>query len=925
MMPILRSKQMVSNSQPNNAYTDAPNLHASLLLGSLQLLFWLFFHPSAWRNHVTRFEPPLRPIFGLAELSRDQWRHPEIRRILVMGYGILPMLAGFLLGLSLWLLGVSGQDVLLSVAIGIVSGIGLGMTSSLIVGTSVGIIAGLATSVGVGFGAGIWLMLDLGTRNPPTGRPIDILIDTLIFAIAFGIFFGISENLIREKTTLIRHPKQRFTSLKQVASMSLGIVLSGLIIFPVGFGLVSGRVDILVLSLGVIFMAGLAVGWGRSPVAGVIIAGAIALGLYFAFIASPGFSLLGPILFCATLAPVYILFERLAGPLPAAIICALGGGGGWVASTIAVGNSDLWLLFPVSLLIIAFGLTVFRWRPILLYPLESVWNNLLRYADESRTAAQPAYLRWHTAFWDESQRFPLFGLEEHLLLILERNPTEGQAALEYLSTSPQRWAAQAAQIELEACWLESCTEIAVIGSIHRSLSAGELTGPASALLRSFSRISRDVMAALQQGSAYNQRLALSSIEDRLDALLRELTRSSERYAIRFRPIATSWRKVIAVHRRDLAKAVELRQEIDSPYIVGLPLTEQQEIFVGRTNISARIEQLMLDRHRPPLLLYGQRRMGKTSLLNNLGRLLPSTIVPLFIDLQGPASKAQDYTSFFYNIARAMIDTAQRQRNLTLPRLPRERLATDPFTYFDEWVDEVEEVLGDHTALVTLDEFEALESAIDRGNLDGETLWGMMRYIIQHRPRFKILLTSSQTLEEFQRWSSYLINVQVVHISYLNEDETLQLIERPVRNFPLRYQPEASQRVLELTRGHPFLVQLLCSEIVALKNEQSPKARRLTSVADVETILPEVLQRGSLFFADIERNQITPSGLNLLRFLAKQGEGAIVSEASLADHIKQPPPIFEKTLKHLRRRELIEAQDGGYRFQVELIRRWFAQT
>ena len=48
-------------------------------------------------------------------------------------------------------------------------------------------------------------------------------------------------------------------------------------------------------------------------------------------------------------------------------------------------------------------------------------------------------------------------------------------------------------------------------------------------------------------------------------------------------------------------------------------------------------------------------LGKTSLLNNLGRLLPSTIVPLFIDLQGPASRASDHAGLLYNLARAMAD------------------------------------------------------------------------------------------------------------------------------------------------------------------------------------------------------------------------------------------------------------------------------
>jgi hypothetical protein len=464
--------------------------------------------------------------------------------------------------------------------------------------------------------------------------------------------------------------------------------------------------------------------------------------------------------------------------------------------------------------------------------------------------------------------------------------------------------------------------VEAIGGIQFKLGGGELSGPASALLRSFSRLSQDVMAALQQTSAYNQRLALNAVEDRLDSLLRELTRSSERYALRFRPIAGQWRRILAVRAQELAQTVESRQEIDNPYVIGVPLTEQQEIFVGRTDVSTRIEQLLLDRHRSPLLLYGQRRMGKTSLLNNLGRLLPSTIVPLFVDLQGPASRAVDYTGFLYNVGRGIITSARRQRNLSLPRLDRERLGVDPFTHFDEWLDEIEEVLGENTALLAFDEFEALETPLAEGRFNEATLLGMFRNLIQHRVRFKMLLTGSHTLNEFHRWASYLINVQTVHISYLNEMEARLLVEQPVKGFALQYEAEACERVLSLSRGHPFLVQLLCAEVVGLKNEQAPAVRRWADVADVEAAAGEALKRGSFFFADIERNQVDALGLAVLRFMAAQGEGAIIDQTNLARHFADE---LEEVLGLLVRRELVEMVNGGYRFQVELIRRWFAQV
>ncbi|MEW5959766.1 MAG: hypothetical protein AB1801_18730, partial [Chloroflexota bacterium] len=74
------------------------------------------------------------------------------------------------------------------------------------------------------------------------------------------------------------------------------------------------------------------------------------------------------------------------------------------------------------------------------------------------------------------------------------------------------------------------------------------------------------------------------------------------------------------------------------------------------------------------------------------------------------------------------------------------------------------------------------------------------------------------------------------------------------------------------------------------------------------------------FLDIQHNQAGATGLAVLRFLAGQGEGAVVSRDSLARCA--PSADLDQALARLSRRELIEGVDGGYRFQVELIRRWF---
>jgi len=908
-------------------YSDEPALTRNLLLGSWRLLFWLFFHPAAWRAHVASIDPQLSPDFCIAELNGRHLRRFVFWRLLIMLFMAWPFLLLLLIWLGLWLMGLTATGI----ALGLIVGVGVAVLASLAASLVGSLAMGTAVGLGTGIVTGIAAGLVLGEASTPltatTNFSFDLALGTVI-GLASGLSGGLAYGVTVGVTGRLRDPAPAYSLPRQVSGVVIGLLVGmagGFIVGGLTASWLAG------LALGAPFA--LAIGWrtqswrrGLMWGAALSLTAALAMGLAL----SPAEAGMVGVLFAvlrlgatmlALFALPYVLAERVAGPWAGALAGTLGAGSGLfllVSTTESYGPIVLFALVGILL-----GLTLAWWRPVVLYPFTAAWNVVLLRLDERRLPqGRPSLIRWHSAFWDELQRLPLVGLDTHILLLLDYDREEGTAVMDYLSHGRQRWAAQAAQIETDARQLEQCHDIHAIGDVQRTLAAGELSGPASALLRSFSRISRDVDAAQRQESAYNQRLALNAVEDRLDGLLRELTRSSERYAERFRPIAAAWREVVSAANQRMVAEAELRQEIDSPYIIGVPLTEQQEIFVGRADISARIEQLLLDRRQPPLLLYGQRRVGKTSLLNNLGRLLPSTIIPLFVDLQGPATRASDDAGFLYNLARAMSRSA-RQRDLLLPKLTRDMLAADPFSHFEEWLDEVEAMLDGSLALLMLDEFEVLADALDKGRFDEVTVLGMLRHLIQHRGRFKVLLSGSHTLDEFQRWAGYLINVQVVHISYLSPAETRQLVTQPVAAFALRYEAAAVERIIALTRGHPFLVQLLCAEIVALKNEQPPDMRRLARVTDVETAVSPALQHGSFFFADIEQNQVDPVGREVLRLMAAHDEGEATPRRELVAFVPSLMAL-EESLLHLQQRELIEAVDGGYAFQVDLVRRWFAE-
>ena len=789
-------------------YTHAPEKHPNFILGSLQLLFWLFFRPQAWQNHINNIVDNLD--YESTDRQAVKLRNNELWKLSLQVNFVTPIFTAFML---LSALGLPLDRV--------AYGLAVGLPISLVFGPVISLVVDLLTFLHDG---------RIHVENKQ-------LVMILVVSLATGA---------------------------QSTGLAVGLAIS------VAFGL-----------KGIIFGILIGVGGG--------VRGSMAYGI------------------------AYKALVNLAGG-------------------VVEGLAEI--MVEILAYFVALGIDL--WQPILTYPFLTLFHILLYNLDKKFIGRELSFLRWHSAFWDEYQFIPFIGLGRHLVRVTEQNPDEGKAAIEYLNNSLQRWtvkvaerAVQAAeieqQIELDAQHLERSNEVRSIRDVHHNLVIGEQEGKASPILRIFSRISEDVDGALNQRSNYNQRQALIATADRLNANLQDLTRSSNKYAHRFRPIAKSWYEIITNHIEKLAKEVELRQEINDPYILAIPLTQREEIFGGRDDTGNRIEQLILDRRRPPLLLYGQRRMGKTSLLYNLGKLLPNTIIPMFVDLQGAPSSANNYTGFLYNLARGMITSAKKEA-VTLPPLTRETLKDDPFTCFDEWLDRVEEVLEQNTALLMLDEFEVLDSAITKGRFDEQDVLGMLRHLIQHRPRFKVMLAGSHTIEEYQRWASYLINVQVVHISYLEEKSARKLIEHPIEDFMLRYDTDAVERVLKFTRCHPFLVQLLCSEIVAYKNEQDPSVRRLATLDDVEAAVTEALNSGSFFFADIQNNQVNAVGLDILRFMAARGEGEIVNKNTILQEVSG---ASESDFQKLLQRELIEKvkneeEGDGYRFQVELIRRWFAR-
>ncbi|EDN68540.1 conserved hypothetical protein, membrane [Beggiatoa sp. PS] len=672
---------------------DENLLPKSSVLASLIIINWLIFKPSAWRHYVNQIDTNLSPDFALADLTSYHWQHPALRKLLYLGHGLWSLWSSGTVLLLLWLWGVPDEALFLVSCYALFFTLIGGILGSLIVSITFGIMAG---AVG-----GILLSLPIGLIgiNEYANEIENLLVFSMaeniaiavmlnisdlqmssenidprtLWTVCLGIFVASQAGSIMDRTTKMAYSYPKYRQMGGIVvagfiSVITIFFIAGLvgILAPSAAWMQTGTMYVLIYDGFIITVFGLSIvliwglqtqRWGQSLLLGI--GTCLFLGLFtllkneFNLFVSLKPFLIGihggienAMLYMLLFAFPYLLAKYIANRWAGVIAGIFGSAGIYIVFALFMGHYPLHFILLPTLLALLLGLSFVWWRPLLFYPFEAAWNLLLYRADEKRGKHQNNLLNWHSAFWDEHQYLPLYGLENYLVIIAERNPAQGKAAIDYLSSTRQKWAAKEAQIELDARQLENCSKVNEISNAHHHLAAGELKGPASSLLRSFSRLSRDTQVALAQESNYNQRLALDAVEERLNGLLRELTRSSEPYALRFRPIVETWRETITDYAQTLTEAVESRQEIINPYVIGIPLTEHQEIFVGRSDISERIERLLLDARCPPLLLYGQRRTGKTSLLNNLGKLLPWQIIPLFVDLQGPTSLAKDLAGFF---------------------------------------------------------------------------------------------------------------------------------------------------------------------------------------------------------------------------------------------------------------------------------------
>ena len=360
----------------------------------------------------------------------------------------------------------------------------------------------------------------------------------------------------------------------------------------------------------------------------------------------------------------------------------------------------------------------------------------------------------------------------------------------------------------------------------------------------------------------------------------------------------------------------------NPYIAGNPVGNSP-VFVGRRNILQQVQNLVCRPFENAIILYGQRRMGKTSILQKLAIELPQkgAYYPIFFDL---LEKSQwNYSQLLQELANKISDTFGQ----AIPDL-----GTDIQTTFERWLHNLLNNQFANASLVLLfDEFDALATP-ESEQVSTKFFPFLRRLLDKEKTRFNAIFVIGGLPEELMSAALPLVEKNQKNqlpISFLEQQETDQLINLSY----IQWEDEARKKIWQLTSGHPFFTQRLCSDIlnsIYESHQDSYSTEFSVKVDDVNIAIPKTLAASDNIFEWFwsslpPTERLVASALSMAKKEQPMTEKQLEEQLSKANvsikigELKKAPYI-------LCQKDLIEeVEKDKFYFKAKLWRVWIAKN
>jgi len=352
----------------------------------------------------------------------------------------------------------------------------------------------------------------------------------------------------------------------------------------------------------------------------------------------------------------------------------------------------------------------------------------------------------------------------------------------------------------------------------------------------------------------------------------------------------------------------------NPYIIGRPI-DYRDLLFGRESIFQLIQK-NLQQSQQLLLLYGQRRIGKSSIMLSIPQQLAELNEFVFVTFNLSFCSQQPWSSILAALAQAIVDNLELETSISPPTTRELELEINIFER--QFLPQVYQQLENKNLVLLLDEFDALISQ-DLESSAVETfikkIFCRLSEITKRNNKLFIVISIGEHLASTLNILKIFEDVPKIEIGLLDKDSTKKLITKPAQGV-LEYEEEAIKAIFNLSAGHPYCTQIICFAIFSRAREKN--SFKITS-ADVEIIVDTAIEIGEaglswfwyafsipekVVFSAIAQAQET--GQDYLKLLEIQG-------------IDAKNQLINQARKQLVDNGFLDAT--GEKIKVELVRRW----
>lgn len=396
--------------------------------------------------------------------------------------------------------------------------------------------------------------------------------------------------------------------------------------------------------------------------------------------------------------------------------------------------------------------------------------------------------------------------------------------------------------------------------------------------------------------------------------------------------------------------------IENPYAPmadGGPVPVDSNMFYGRQTFIGNIVSAFKRTPSKQIIIYGQKRCGKSSVLFHLKDVLQKegSFFCVCFSLGDIIQNLSEY-SFYYKIISSIKDELEswewdnpdkKTPEFSIPTLTqfKEEDLDNPLNTFTKYIRLFKyscnrtEGWHENNLVIMIDEFTYLYTGIKSGKIS-DSIMKQWKAITQNpKTQFSVVLVGQDVIPSFKK-EDYARNafgvIQDIRLTYLKDVPARELIENPIRMLDgkSRYVGHAVDRIIDYTSRNPYYIQIFCARLVEYLNEN--KSIYITE-ADVNSVAASFII-GEQALEDDKFDNLIRAGesedmqefkdddvLSLLKQLANLSNLIGFCRAQDLD-VLDNEDLTRRILDNLVDREVIERiGNDKYKIQVKLFQEW----